>query len=108
MLLDLSEIVMREGMRVDLDIDQAGVEDPDLVFARPISGHLHFENSGDLISVTGKAETTLTIPCSRCLADVEVPIALQVEEHLPVDDVMHPNREPEEGAEIETVVSTIV
>lgn len=108
MLLDLSEIVMREGMRVDLDIDQAGVEDPDLVFARPLTGQLHFENSVELISITGKSETTLTIPCSRCLVDVAVPIGLQIQEHLPVDDVMHPNREPVEGAEIETVVSTIV
>lgn len=108
MLLDLSEIVIRQGMRVSLDVDQPLVEDPDLVFAEPLKGKLDFENSGDLISITGEVDTALTIACSRCLTDVRVPIQLEVEERFPIDDVTHPNRPPEEGEEWETLVSSVV
>lgn len=108
MLLDLSEIVIRHGMEVSLEIDQPLVEDPDLVFAEPLKGKLDFENSGDLISITGEVDTALTIACSRCLADVRVPIKLEVEERFPIEDVTHPNRQPEEGEEWETLVSSVV
>ena len=108
MLLDLSEIVIRDGMRVALDVDQPGVEDPDLVFAEPIRGHLTFANSGDLLNIDGHSETALVIPCSRCLKDVRVPLKLEVDEHFPIDNVMHPNRPPEDDAEYETVVSSVV
>lgn len=108
MLLDLSEIVIRQGMNVNLDIDQPAVEDPDLVFASPLKGRLSFENSGDLLSITGEVKTALTIPCSRCLTDVREPIDLQVEERFPIDDVIHPTRPPAEDEEWETLVSSVV
>ena len=109
MLLDLSEIVIRDGMRVGLDVDQPGVEDPDLQFAKPLTGHLTFENGGDLVNIHGEVDTTLTIACSRCLKDVEVPMTVPVEEHLPIEDVVQPNRKPDEGAELpDTQVSSVV
>jgi len=108
MLLDLSEIVIRRGMRVDLDLDQPGVEDPDLVFAAPLRGRLVFENGGDLVSIHGPVDTTLTVPCSRCLTPVSLPIHLDLDERLPVDDVLHPGRKPEEGEEWETDIGSIV
>jgi uncharacterized protein len=108
MLLDLSEIVMREGMRVELDVDQPGVEDPDLIFAAPLRGHLAFANSGDLVNIHGNAETALLIPCNRCLKDVAVPLKFPVEEHFPIEDVLHPDRPPAEDSEYDTVVSSVV
>jgi uncharacterized protein len=108
MLLDLSEIVIREGMRVGLDVDQAGVEDPDLIFASPLKGHLDFENGGDLINIRGQAKTELLVPCSRCLTDVQLPVQLPVDEHFPIEEVLHPDRPPAEGEEFDTVVSTVV
>lgn len=108
MLLDLSEIVVRRGMRVDLDLDQPRVEDPDLVFAEPIRGRLTFENGGDLVSFFGPIDTALTVPCSRCLTDVRLPVHLDVEERLPVDDIQHPDRQPAEGEELETDISSII
>src|SRR5947209_8412224 len=36
MLLDLSEIVMRSGMRSTVDVDQETLEDPDLRLAEPL------------------------------------------------------------------------
>jgi uncharacterized protein len=108
MLLDLSEIVIREGMRVKHAVDQPGVEDPDLVFAEPLQGTLSFENSGDLINIQGRVKSTLTIPCNRCLEDVRMPLALAVEEHFPVEEILHPDRQPKDGEEFDTTVSSVV
>lgn len=109
MLLDLSEIVIRQGMKVGLDVDQPGVEDPDLVFAEPLKGHLTFDNGGDLINIHGPIDTVLTASCSRCLGDVRLPIHLDLEEHLPIENVTHPNRPPDPDEEVpDTDVSSIV
>lgn len=108
MLLDLSEIVIREGMRVNHEVDQPQVEDPDLVFAEPMKGTLTFENAGDLINIRGKIHSTLILPCNRCLADVRMPLNLQVDEHFPIDEILHPNRQPEEGEDYDTTVSSVV
>jgi len=108
MLLDLSEIVMRQGMRVGLDVDQPGVEDPDLQFAEPLKGHLTFSNGGDVVSIQGKVHADLTMPCSRCLVDVRLPLEVPVEEHFPIDEVMHPNRQPKEDEEFDSIISTVV
>ncbi len=109
MLLDLSEIVIREGMRVGFDVDQPFVEDPDLLFAEPLKGRLTFDNGGDLINIHGGVDTVLTLPCSRCLKDVPLPLHLDVEEHLPIDDVLHPDRPPKPDDEFyDANVSSIV
>jgi len=108
MLLDLSEIVVREGMRVNHVVDQPSVEDPDLVFADPMKGTLTFENAGDLINIQGKVNSTLLIPCNRCLTDVRMPLNLQVEEHFPIEEILHPNRKPVDGEEFDTTVSSVV
>ncbi|MFN3652926.1 MAG: YceD family protein [Armatimonadota bacterium] len=108
MHLDLSEIVVREGMRADVEVDQPSVEDPDLVFAEPVRGKVTFTNGGDLINIDGQVETTLLQPCSRCLTDVRVPVKLEIDEHFPIDDVLHPNRPPAEDEDYDTVVSSVV
>jgi len=108
MLLDLSEIVMRRGMHAALDVDQPSVEDPDLVFTEPLKGHLDFDNGGDLINIHGHVDSTLLVPCGRCLTDVRVPVQIEVEEHFPVEEVLHPDRPPGEDADLESVVSTVV
>ena len=74
MLLDLSEIVIRQGMRVDYEVNQPSVEDPDLTFAAPLKGRLTFDNGGDLINIHGGVDTVLTLACSRCLEPFEVPV----------------------------------
>ena len=107
-MLDLSEIVVREGMRTGLDIDQPDVDDADLNFAEPLKGHLDFENSGDLISFHGRITTVLSVPCSRCLAEGRLPVRLEVEEHFPIDQVVAPNKPPAEGEEVDIEVSSVV
>src|SRR5437763_9815353 len=99
MLLDLSEIVMRTGMRSAVEVDQETLEDPDLRLAEPLVGRVQFQNSGDLLNISGRLKTVLEIPCARCLADVRVPASLAVDEHFPLDDVTHPTAPPDEGEE---------
>ena len=108
MLLDLSEIVIREGMRVKHQVDQPRVEDPDLVFTEPLLGTLTFENAGDLINIRGRVESRLSIACNRCLEDVRVPLQLRVEEHFPIEEILHPDRQPAEGEDYDTTVSSVV
>jgi uncharacterized protein len=108
MHLDLSEIVIRTGMRTGLDVDQPLVEDPDLVFAEPLRGHLDFENSGDLINIRGTVNTALAIPCGRCLTEVHAPVELDVAEHFPLAEVIDPKRKPDEDADLDSIVSTVV
>jgi uncharacterized protein len=108
MLLDLSEIVIRSGMRSSVEVDQDALPDPDLRFAEPVVGRVDFRNSGDLLNITGRIRTVLEIPCARCLADVRVPMELEVEEHFPLSQVTDPTPVAEEGEEFDTIVSSIV
>jgi uncharacterized protein len=108
MLLDLSEIVIREGMRVNHEVDQPGVEDPDLQFIEPLKGTLTFENSGDLINISGIVTSTLSIACNRCLADVRSPLNLEVDEHFPTAEVVQPNRQPADDEDYDPTVSSVV
>jgi uncharacterized protein len=108
MLLDLSEIVMRSGMRSTVEVDQDGLADEDLRFAEPLVGRLQFENSGDLLNITGRIGTVLEIPCARCLADVRVPMDVTVEERFPLFEVTHPTAPPEAGADFDNMVASVV
>jgi uncharacterized protein len=108
MLLDLSEIVIRENMRVELEVDQPGVEDPDLQFVEPLRGRLVFENGGDLINIHGRVDAALSVACARCLADATIRVPVEVDEHFPIADILHPNREPEEDEDYDATISTTV
>ena len=108
MLLDLSEIVIREGMRVKHEVDQPSVEDPDLQFVAPLKGTLTFQNAGDLINISGRVDSAIVIACNRCLADVRTPVELLVDEHFPIEEVTHPNRQPEEDEDYDPTVSSVV
>lgn len=108
MLLDLSELVIREGMRVSLDVEQPGVEDPDLVFAAPLRGRVTFSNGGDVVNIQGEVNTQLTYPCGRCLVEVNVPLQVPIEEHFPIEEILHPKRQPTPGEEYDTTVSSVV
>jgi len=108
MQLDLSEIVIRDGMRVILDVDQPSVEDPDLTFVEPVRGRLQFSNGGDVISIHGPIQTAVTAACGRCLKDVSVPLEFELEEHFPIKEVTHPNRQPAQGEEFDPTISSVV
>lgn len=108
MLLDLSEIVVRQGMRVDVVVDQPAVEDPDLVFLAPIKGRLTFEHGGDILRITGPVHAELGLSCSRCLQETGFPVDLQVAECFPIAEVMHPDRPSGEEGGWETLVGSVI
>lgn len=115
MLLDLSEIVIRENMHVELDLDElrrkgeeVRIEDPDFQFVEPVRGHLTFENGGDLINIRGKVEASLKTSCARCLTDVTMSVPVQVEEHFPIADVLNPTRQPEVDEDYDSTINTTV
>jgi uncharacterized protein len=107
MYVDLSEIVTRRGMRVSLPLDMPGPDDPDLVFTAPLQGALVFSNSGELLNIRGSVDTAVQLPCARCLADTRLALHLDVEEHLPIAEVLSPRSVAEEG-DLETPVSSVV
>jgi uncharacterized protein len=84
------------------------VEDPDLQFAEPLKGTLVFQNAGDLVTINGQVTSTLAIGCNRCLADVRSPLKLEVDEHFPIEEILHPNRQPKEGEDYDPTVSSVV
>ena len=57
-------------MRSTVEVDQETLEDPDLRLAEPLVGRMQFQNSGDLLNISGKLKTVLEVACARCLADV--------------------------------------
>lgn len=107
-LLDLSEIVVRAGMRSTIEVDQESVEDEDLRFAEPLAGSVTFQNAGDILRITGRVRTVLEIACARCLADVRVPLDVEVDEGLPLSEVTHPDAKPQEGEEFDPFVGSII
>ena len=108
MKLDLSEISMREGMRVAVDVDQPCLEDADFVCSEPVRGHLTFTNSGNVLLIDGKVATTVELPCDRCLEPARLPSEVAVEERFPLQEVLHPRLPAEEEEEFDNTLATVI
>jgi len=87
MLINLTELFTREGKSKDYtpEIECRQFQIPDgaceLVDAKPVN--LHIENVGDkTLLLSGEAEFSLIIPCSRCLEPVKYPFHLTLEREL--------------------------
>ncbi len=107
-LLDLSEIVIRSGMRSRVEVDQPDLSDPDLRFAEAVRGKVEFQNSGDLLNIKGEIRAVIEVPCARCLADVRVPIRLGIDEHYPLAQVTNPARPIDAEDGLDTEIPSIV
>jgi len=61
---------------------------PDLAQADPVEGSIRVARTNRGILVTGRLSTALGESCSRCLREIEVPIAISIEEEvLPTVDL---------------------
>lgn len=61
---------------------------PDLAQADPVEGSIRVARTNRGILVTGRLVTALAETCSRCLREIEVPIAISIEEEaLPTIDL---------------------
>ncbi len=66
MRLDISEILRDVGKRVEYAINEPPLVDEFVECLKPIQGKIVFTNTGGTLLVTGKADTTVALPCSRC------------------------------------------
>jgi uncharacterized protein len=69
---------------------------------------VEFQNSGDLLLIDGEVSTTLELSCGRCLEPFRWPVTVPLEERFPLEEVLNPQAEPEEGSEWDTTVSSVV
>lgn len=61
----------------------------DLELVGPIEGHLRLSRTGRSILCRGELVTRVSEPCSRCLAQVQAPITIEIEEEaLPSIDIV--------------------
>jgi uncharacterized protein len=62
--------------------------DEGLVLARPVAGSVRLARTNRGLLVTGRLSAALRASCARCLKDVDVPVAFEIEEEaLPVIDL---------------------
>lgn len=80
MRLDLTEILQESGKHVDYPVNEPPMVDEDVECLRPVVGRLTFNNTGGTLLVSGKVDTEIALPCSRCGEYFEQPMNLRVEE----------------------------
>ena len=85
MKLDLSEILSHVGMRYTYEVEEAPIVDEDLECVAPITGKIVFSNTGSVLLIDGSVETTVVLPCGRCLAYFREPIRLPVSEQFELE-----------------------
>jgi uncharacterized protein len=108
MELDLSEIVHHPGMTSTVDVAQECLSDPEIVCLEPLEGRVDFRNSGNLLFIDGEIAATVELTCDRCLEAVPWSTTVHLEERFPLDEVVNPPREPQEGQEFDNTVSSVV
>jgi len=85
-MLDLGELLHSHGMRTATDVEVPCTEDMELTCAQPVTGHLVFTNTGNLLVIQGALEADLQAQCPRCLADASVRVDAAVDEEFTVHD----------------------
>lgn len=70
-------------------VAQAHLLAPELADSEPVRGHVHLLRTNRGILVTGALRGLATTQCSRCLADITMPVAVDIEEEFqPTVDVV--------------------
>ena len=60
----------------------------EIELAKPLTGQVKFHKTGHEILVLGDFETSVIVPCTRCLMEVEVPVNFEIEEtFVPTIDI---------------------
>jgi uncharacterized protein len=85
MKLDLSEILTHLGMRFPYQVDEPPLVDEDLECSSRIQGKITFTNTGSVLVIDGSVDTSVVVPCSRCLAYSEHPVHVPIEETFPME-----------------------
>lgn len=75
------------------------VEQEICAFPEPISGTLRAQKVGELIEVDGRVETTLRLPCDRCLREFDRPLRAEFSVAF-VRELPEAPEDEEEGLEV--------
>jgi uncharacterized protein len=67
------------------DVDEPPIVDEDLECNSRIKGSLSFTNTGSALLLDGNVETSVVLPCSRCLVYFEEPVKLEISEQFPME-----------------------
>lgn len=84
MIINISELLSTPGKSVDyqipIEMDAFCVGGESYPFIKKEMVRLNITNTGDReITISGRIETALAIPCDRCLEEVVTPFSLDVE-----------------------------
>ena len=87
MLINLSELFSVEGKaktyQCELEMDRFHSPQGDYEIAEKSPVVLQITNEGNrVLHLEGKGAVTLSIPCSRCLEPVEVPISVEIDDEI--------------------------
>lgn len=86
MKLDLSEIVRNVGKQAANDVrEQCVPEEFGFECTEPVTGKLRFANTGELLLVNGDIHTRVKMECGRCLAEISLPINMDIEEEFRIE-----------------------
>lgn len=87
MKLEISELINNVGLQSTVDLDFPCPPDAELQCAAPIRGKLTLTNTGHHLLVRGELGTTVQVACSRCLKEIQVPIAAEIVEEFPLPEI---------------------
>jgi uncharacterized protein len=87
MKLDLSEIAATLGKQYHYEISEPAIESEDVHCVEPVVGSIDFANTGRHIVARGVFKTAVAFECSRCLAELTLPVAVKIEEQFPISNI---------------------
>ena len=88
--IDLAEVIRTPGMRQVYEINEPPYEDEDVEYVSPVTGRITVTNTGTMLLVRGPIRTVIAERCSRCLADIRVPIQADLEEDFDLKVIEDP------------------
>lgn len=84
MLLDIYDLIGKRKSQKEVDETFIGnnftYEGEEIVFVEPVNIKGEFTLIGDIINFNGTAKVTLKLTCSRCLADFNYPMEVEIHE----------------------------
>lgn len=79
--IDITPLLKSVGSSINIDeSEKVSYPEDGLTLVSPVHVTGTFTNSGNVILFKGKAETTARYICSRCLAEIDRPLKIEIEE----------------------------
>lgn len=86
MKLDIVEILNNVGMRTAYTVNEPPFVDEDLECCAPVEGKLTFTNTGNILVIDGRIQTSVMVSCGRCLVYFEQPVDAAIEEQFEMEN----------------------